>query len=72
MNNPYWFGYQNTNSPSLVWVSESTHSQIVRNHICEIIVSNKNISYSSMYIEIIYSVLKYICNNPLLEISFTI
>ena len=25
-----------------------------------------------MYIKIIYSVLKYICNNPLLEISDTI
>ena len=75
MNNPHWFGYQNTNKqlplvwvskyqwiipigwyqntnewPPLVWVSESTHSQIVHNHICEIIVSNKNISYSNTYI----------------------
>ena len=56
----------------LVWVSESIHSQIVHNHIYKIIVSNKNISYSSMYIKIVYSVLKYICDNPLLEISDTI
>ena len=54
------------------WISESIHNQIVHNHIYEIIVSNKNIFYSSMYIKIIYSVLKYICNNPLLEISDTI
>ena len=54
------------------WVSESIHSQIVHNHIYEIIISNKNISYSSMHIKIIYSVLKYIYNNPLLEISNTV
>ena len=48
---PHWFGYHNTNdSPPLVWVSESIHSQIVHNDIYEIIVSNKNISYSNIYI----------------------
>ena len=53
-------------------VSDSIHSQIVHNHIYEIIVSKKNISYSSMHIKIIYSLLKYIFNNPLLEIKNTI
>ena len=62
----------NNELPPLVWVSESIHSQIVHNHKYKIIVSNKNISYSSMYIKIVYSVLKYICDNPLLEISDTI
>ena len=61
MNKSHWF-----------WVSESINSPIVHNHIYKIIVSNKNISYSSMYIKIIYLVLKYICNNPLLEINNTI
>ena len=72
MNNPHWFGYQTIKVPPIGWVSKSIHSQIVHNHIYEIIVSNKNISYSSMYMKIIYSILKYICNNPLFEISDTI
>ena len=74
MNNPNWFGYYNTNEQSpLVWVSKSIRSQNVHNHIQEIIVSNKNISYSSMYVKnIIYLVLQYICNTILLEISNTI
>ena len=101
MNNPHWFGYQNTNErpywfgyqstnerpplagyqstneqPPLVWVLESIHSQFVHNHIYEIIVSNKNISYPSTYIYIyiytyiiIYSVFKYICD---ISIFFTL
>ena len=65
MNDPHWFRYQNTNEwpplaryqstneqPPLVWVSKSIHSQFVHNHIYEITVSNKNISYSSTYIYI--------------------
>ena len=71
MNNPYWLGIKVSMNNPHCGVSESIHSQIVHNHICEIIVSNKNISYSSMYIKIIYSVLKYIYNNPLLKISNT-
>ena len=72
MNNPYWLGIRVSMNNPHCGVSESIHIQIVHNHIYEIIVSNKNISYSSMYIKIIYSVLKYIYNNPLLEISKTI
>ena len=74
MNNPHWFGYQSIKVPPIGWVSKSIHSQIVHNHIYEIIVSNKNISYSSIYVKknIIYSVLQYICNDLFLEISNTI
>ena len=72
MNNPYWLGIRVSMNNPYCGVSESIHIQIVHNHIYEIIVSNKNISYSSMYIKIIYLILKYICNNPLLEISNTI